>query len=149
MINESMFSSKTDNWETPQDFFDKLNKEFYFNLDACATDENAKCKVYFTKEQDGLSQEWGSRTWCNPPYGREIGKWVKKAFDESSKRKLVVMLIPARTDTKWFHNYIYGVDVLRVRFIKCRMNFGTTKNSAPFPSMFVIFKRERSGSGDK
>ena len=148
MINESMFSSKTDNWETPQDFFDKLNKEFYFNLDACATDENAKCKVYFTKEQDGLSQEWGSRTWCNPPYGREIGKWVKKAFDESSKRKLVVMLIPARTDTKWFHNYIYGVDGVSVRFIKGRLKFGTSKNSAPFPSMVVVFKRERSGSGE-
>jgi len=135
-----MFTSITDDWETPQYLFDELNAEFHFNLDACATEKNAKCKGYYTKEQDGLSQKWDDRTWCNPPYGKQIGMWVKKAAEESIKGKLIVMLIPARTDTKWFHDYIYNKCGVEVRFLKGRLKFGASKNSAPFPSMVVIFR---------
>ena len=97
-----IFSSKSDMWETPQWLFDKLNDEHHFTLDACAIPENAKCEKYFTPEQDGLAQEWTGVVWCNPPYGRQIGKWVQKAHD--SKAETVVMLLPARTDTWWFHD---------------------------------------------
>jgi phage N-6-adenine-methyltransferase len=132
-----MFSSKTDLWETPKDFFDKMNDEFHFNLDVCATHENAKCEAYYTKEIDGLNQPWYGRCWCNPPYGREIGKWVEKAYKSATDGATVVMLLPAKTDTKWFHKYIYGK--AEVRFIRGRLKFGGSKNSAPFPSMVVVF----------
>ena len=136
-----MFSSKTDQWATPQDFFDKLNEEFDFTLDVCALPENAKCKQFFTPEIDGLSQPWKGRVWCNPPYGREIGQWVRRAFLAvvSGGAEVVVMLLPARTDTRWFHEYIYKK--ADVRFLKGRLKFGEAKNSAPFPSMIVIFKK--------
>lgn len=84
MNSKVMFSSKTDLWETPQGFFDELDREFHFELDVCATSENAKCRRFYTKEQDGLAQPWTGRVWCNPPYGREIGKWVKKAFETAA-----------------------------------------------------------------
>ena len=135
MQTDVMFSSATDEWETPQDFFDRLDAEFRFDLDVCATPQNAKCKTYFTKADDGLTQDWIGTCWCNPPYGREIGKWVKKA---SESKTTVVMLLPARTDTKWFHDYIYGK--AEIEFIKGRLKFGSSKNSAPFPSMIVIFR---------
>lgn len=138
MNKEVMFSSKTDVWETPQDFYDKLNDEFGFELDVCALPENAKCKNFYTPDQNGLSQHWAGVVWCNPPYGREIGKWVKKAFYENQKNNnYIVMLLPARTDTIWFHDYIYGK--AEIRFIRGRLKFGGAKNSAPFPSMLVIF----------
>lgn len=139
MINKSLFSSKTPEWETPQDFFDELNKEFNFNLDPCATSETTKCQKYFTKTDDGLKQDWGGYTvFCNPPYGKAIKDWVKKCSDESKKpNTIVVMLIPARTDTRYFHEYIYHK--AEIRFIKGRLKFGSAKNSAPFPSMLVIF----------
>ena len=135
-----MFSSKTDMWATPQSFFDELNREFNFTLDPCATKENAKCKKYFTEEDDGLIQDWGGHiVFCNPPYGRQIGKWVEKCFKESKKlNTTVVMLIPARTDTKYFHEYIYNKS--EIRFLKGRLKFGDSKNSAPFPSMIVVFR---------
>ena len=136
MISDVMFSSKTDMWATPQDFFDTLDSEFHFSLDVCATPENAKCPVFYTPEQDGLAQKWGGVCWCNPPYGREIGKWVKKAAEAGCT---VVMLLPARTDTKWFHDLIYGK--AEIRFLRGRLKFGGSKNSAPFPSMVVIFRR--------
>ena len=137
---EVMFSSKTDEWETPQDLFDELNNEFNFTLDVCATDKNTKCKKYFNKQLDGLKQFWGHDTvWCNPPYGRQIGKWVEHAFNTHwVNDNTIVMLLPARTDTKWFHKYIYGK--AEIRFIKGRLKFGGSKNSAPFPSMIVIFR---------
>ena len=135
-----MFSSETDLWATPQEFFDKLNSEFNFTLDPCATPENAKCKKYYTKVEDGLKQDWsGEIVFCNPPYGREIAKWVKKCYEESKKPgTTVVMLIPARTDTSYFHDYIYG-KAREIRFIRGRLKFGDAKNSAPFPSMVVVF----------
>jgi len=146
MNKELMFSSETDEWYTPLDFFQELDKEFHFNLDPCATAENHKCPSYYTREQDGLKQNWGgNKVFCNPPYGRVIGLWVEKAYRESQKpNTLVVMLIPARTDTKWFHDYIYGK--AEIRFIKGRLKFGGCKNAAPFPSMVVIFKENCFGN---
>ena len=135
MNKDLMFSSATDEWSTPQDVFDKLNEEFSFTLDPCANDTNHKCKKYFTKTENGLLQNWDDEiVFCNPPYGREIGKWVKKAAESKAT---VVMLLPARTDTKWFHDYIY--EKAEIRFIKGRLKFGEAQNSAPFPSMVVIF----------
>ena len=139
MNTDVMFSSATDEWETPQDFFDKLDSEFHFTLDVCATDENAKCPNYFTRAQDGLSRGWGGNTcWMNPPYGRKIGAWVKKAYEESLNGMTVVCLLPARTDTKWWHEYCMKGEL---RFIKGRLKFGGCKNSAPFPSVVVIFRK--------
>lgn len=139
MNTKVMFSSKTDLWATPQAFFDKLNDEFHFDLDVCAIPENAKCEKYFTPADDGLSQEWNGVVWCNPPYGRTIGEWVRKAYESKAT---VVMLLPARTDTRWFHEYIYGK--AEIRFVKGRLKFGCETNSAPFPSMVVIFRNEVS-----
>src|SRR3990167_834926 len=131
--NSVHFSSKTDEWETPQDLFDALSVEFEgFGTDVCATKENAKVLHYFSKEQDGLKQDWTDLDcWMNPPYGRQIGKWVEKAATGGAKR--VVALLPARTDTRWFHNWIYGK--AEIRFLKGRLKFSNSKNSAPFPSM--------------
>ena len=114
-----MFSSKTDLWATPQDFYDKLNSEFNFTLDPCATPHNAKCVKFYTKEQDGLRQDWGGNTvFCNPPYGRDIYAWVRKCCMEAQKiNTIVVMLIPARTDTRYFHEFIYH-KAREIRFIK-------------------------------
>lgn len=136
MINEGMFTSNTDLWATPQSFFDKYDSLYNFNLDVCALPNNAKCKNYFTPEVDGLSQEWKGICWMNPPYGREISKWVKKAYESSLEGATVVCLLPARTDTKWWHDYcIKG----KIEFIKGRLKFGNSNNSAPFPSAVVVF----------
>lgn len=147
MINDALYSSKEIEWETPQMFFNKLNEEFHFTLDPCATTQNAKCAKYFTKDIDGLSQSWkDERVYCNPPYGKEISKWIEKAFYETNNgRGIVVMLLPARTDTKYFHDYIYGKAELR--FIRGRLKFGNAKNSAPFPSMVVIFRGDKNETG--
>jgi site-specific DNA-methyltransferase (adenine-specific) len=135
-----MFSSTTNEWETPQEFFDKLNEEFNFTLDPCATPKNAKCKKFYTIKEDGLKQNWqGETVFCNPPYGRAIKDWVRKCYEESKKpNTIVVMLIPARTDTTYFHEYIYK-KARDIRFVKGRLKFGNSKNSAPFPSMVVVF----------
>lgn len=141
MNREVMFSSREEKWETPQDFFDALDKEFHFTLDVAASEDNAKCRRYFTEKEDGLLQLWGGETiFCNPPYGRnKTGLWVKKAFEESQKPgTTVVMLIPSRTDTRWFHSYVWGK--AEVRFVKGRLKFGGSKNGAPFPSMVVIYR---------
>lgn len=139
MNTELMFSSKTDMWATPQDLFDQLDKEFHFTLDVCATPENAKCQKFYTKLENGLVQPWKGVVWCNPPYGREIGQWVRRALFACIAGTTVVMLLPARTDTKWFHQYIYNRSNVEVRFIKGRLKFGGHQNSAPFPSMIVVF----------
>lgn len=140
---KTMLSSVDMDWGTPQDFFEELNQEFNFDLDPCATDATAKCATYYTPETDGLLQDWGGHTvFCNPPYGQAIKQWVKKCYEESLKpNTLVVMLIPARTDTVYFHDYIYGKAELR--FIKGRLKFeGKQKGSgsAPFPSMLAIYE---------
>ena len=135
------FSSETDLWATPQATFDMLNDEFGFHLDPCALPENAKCERYFTPQMDGLIQDWkGARVFCNPPYGREIGKWVAKCAGGGAD--LVVALLPSRTDTKWFHEYIYNK--AEIRFIKGRLKFGSATNSAPFPSMIIIWRNKKN-----
>lgn len=144
-ISEALYSSQTDMWETPQDLFDDLDREFHFDLDVCAIPENAKCKKFYTPEQDGLRQPWKGTCWCNPPYGRDIWKWVRRALFASVGGSTVVMLLPARTDTKWFHDYIYKR--AEIRFVKGRLKFGNSKNSAPFPSMIVIFRGLKGGEG--
>ena len=139
MNTSLMFSSKTDLWSTPQEFYNKLNEEFNFNLDPCASNENHKCDKYFTMINNGLKQDWkGYKVFCNPPYGRKIKEWVKKCYEESLKpNTTIVMLIPSRTDTSYFHDYIYGK--AEIRFVRGRLKFGDCKNSAPFPSMIIIF----------
>ena len=142
MNTELMFSSKTDQWATPQAFFDKLNEEFNFTLDPCADEFNHKCERFFTIAENGLAQDWKNETvFCNPPYGRETKQWVKKCFSEVQEGNCpcTVMLIPARTDTQWFHDYIYKK--AEIRFIKGWLKFGDSKNAAPFPSMVVVFKK--------
>ena len=138
-MNKVLFSSQNDVWSTPQAFFDRLNEEFRFTLDACALPENAKCELYFTPVEDGLVQDWsGHIVFCNPPYGKDIAAWVEKCYMESRKENTkVVMLLPTRTDTVYFHRYIYGI--AEIRFVKGRLKFGNAKCSAPFPSMIVIF----------
>ena len=148
MLNSALFSSSSDNWSTPHEIYDALNAEFNFTLDPCADDENHKCDRYYTKEQNGLKFSWGGEhVFCNPPYS-EIDKWVKKAWKESTKHNtLVVLLIPARTDTRYFHDYIYHRS--EIRFIKGRLKFGNNKNPAPFPSMVVIFRSGGFNENDK
>ncbi len=137
----TMFSSATGEHPTPQAFYDLLDAEFHFDLDAAATKENAKCPVYLTKEDNALAVDWlgyGKNIFVNPPYGRGIGAWVEKAYSTCQRGANVVMLLPARVDTKWFHRWIYGY--AEVRFICGRLKFGDAKNSAPFPSMVVVFR---------
>ncbi len=142
MVNNKIFSSKTNQWETPQKLFDELNAEFHFTLDPCADESNFKCKKYFTEKENGLLQDWSHDiVFCNPPYGRDISLWVEKAYTESIKGATVVMLIYARTDTRYFHKYIYNK--AEIRFIKGRVKFGNSKMSAPFPSILVIYKNSK------
>lgn len=141
MLNESLFSSERMDWETPKNLYDKLDDEFNFTLDPCASAENHKTKKFFDKNDDGLSKDWSGETvFCNPPYGRGIALWVEKCYKESLKpHTLVVLLIPARTDTIYFHNWILGKS--EIRFIKSRLKFelhGQSFAPAPFPSMVVV-----------
>lgn len=127
-MNKVHFSSQRFDWKTPKAVYQILDSEFNFNHDPCPTNPT----------HDGLKNDWGRRNYVNPPYGREIGKWCKKAYEEWQKGKLVVMLIPSRTDTKWWHDYIMKVD--EIRFIKGRLNFDDSGNPAPFPSAVIIFR---------
>lgn len=144
-MNAVHFSSASTEWSTPQDFFDQLNAEFGFTLDVCASKENAKCEFFYSPANDGLEQFWaqdakklGGAIWMNPPYGRGIGVWVSKASAAAQNGATVVCLLPARTDTRWWHDYIQ--DKAEVRFVRGRLKFGGAKNSAPFPSVVVIFR---------
>ena len=141
-VNSGMMSSTTDLWATPQDFFDQQNALYGpFDLDVCADKTNAKCPVYFDKAVDGLAQTWTGKCWMNPPYGREIGRWIKKAYESAVNGTVVVCLVPARTDTKWWHDYAMKGKII---FIRGRLKFGNAKNSAPFPSALVIFKEKNT-----
>ena len=131
------FSSATDMWATPQDFFNKYNAIYNFEIDVCAITDNAKCKKYFSPEDNGLMQEWRGVCWMNPPYGRGIGEWMRKAYESSKQGAIVVCLVPARTDTAWWHDYAMKGNI---EFIRGRLKFGGSKNSAPFPSAVVVFK---------
>ena len=139
MNTDVMFSSKTDEWATPQDLFNYLNSIYHFTLDVCADETNHKCNKYFTKADDGLKQSWDGVFWMNPPYGKVIYNWVKKAFEEAfkpNKNNIGVLLLPARTDTRWFHEFCVKGTII---FVKGRLKFNGDKNSAPFPSMIVVF----------
>ena len=144
---KTMHSSASNEWATPQAFFDKLNAEFHFELDAAATKENAKCRHFLTKEDDSLSRAWGLYRdwrlggglviWLNPPYGRELGKWMERAHRTARAGATVVCLVPARTDTKWFWDSCAPHEI---RFVRGRLKFGDGKGSAPFPSMVVVMR---------
>lgn len=129
-------SSKTDQWETPRDFFASLDAVYHFQTDVCADHTNAKCAHYYTVAEDGLKQEWTGVCWMNPPYGRDIARWIQKAYEASLNVATVVCLLPSRTDTKWFHDYCQKGDIT---FVKGRLKFGDGKNAAPFGSMVVVF----------
>jgi len=135
-------SSLTPDWGTPQEFFDKLNEEFGFTLDVCARDWNNKCDNYFTKEDDALTQVWSGVCWMNPPYGRVLGKWMAKAAESWRSGATVVCLLPARTDTAWWHDFVMQGDI---RFIRGRLKFVSRDGAgqyAPFPSAVVVFKSD-------
>ena len=134
-----IFSSDDMTWETPQNIFNKLDNEFNFTLDVCALAETAKCKKYYTPDTDGLKQEWNGTCWMNPPYGRQIGEWLKKAYEDSLKGNTIVCLIPSRTDTKYWHDYCMKAS--EIRFVKGRLKFGNATNSAPFPSAVIVFNK--------
>jgi phage N-6-adenine-methyltransferase len=137
-MNRGMFSSSSGEWETPREFFDAVNDVFHFSLDVCATRGNAKCGRYFTKEENGLMRTWSGVCWMNPPYGREIALWVRKANESSlADGTVVVCLLPARTDTKWWHGYVLG-HAEGIFFIRGRLRF-SGKGPAPFPSALVVF----------
>ena len=136
-MNEGMYCSKSCEWETPQEFFDRLNAIYHFELDVCATPENTKCNQYYTKEQNGLLQKWHGTCWMNPPYGREIRKWMHKAYQSAKEGAIVVCLVPARTDTAWWHDTVMQGG--QIQFIRGRLKFGNSRNSAPFPSAIVVF----------
>lgn len=137
-VNAGMMSSNTDDWETPASFFSSMvDKYGVFDVDVCASATNAKCAVFYDKAQDGLKQPWIGKCWMNPPYGRDIKLWMKKAYEASKAGATVVCLVPARTDTAWWHDYaMHG----EITFIRGRLKFGTSVNSAPFPSAVVVFK---------
>ena len=138
-IAKALYSSRTDEWPTPQQFFSALDKEFHFTLDPCATRHNAKCRRYFTRAEDGLAQDWGThRVFCNPPYGRAMRDWARKCFEFARRGALVVLLAHARTDTRWFHDWVYGK--AEVRFVRGRLKFGDGAQSAPFPSLVAVFR---------
>jgi len=130
------FSSRRNSWETPQGLFDKLNEEFHFEMDVCATSETAKCKKYYSPEEDGLKQEWKDVCWMNPPYGREIGKWMKKAYESALAGAIVVCLVPARTDTSWWFDYCAKGEI---RFIKGRLKIWRFKECSAVPSAIIVF----------
>ena len=138
-MNKALFESGRDDWETPQNLFDDLDSEFGFTLDPCATAKTAKCGKYFTPSEDGLRQDWtGEVVFCNPPYGRGQDAWVRKCCEHGSNGGVAVMLLPARTDTARFHDLIIGK--AEIRFLRGRLKFVKACNSAPFPSMIVIFR---------
>lgn len=142
MLNEHLMSSESDQWATPEELFSRIDDEFKFDCDVCASKENAKCDVYFTEADDGLSQEWHGTCWMNPPYGRVIGDWMKKAYESSLRGAVVACLVPCRTDTKWWHSY--AMKASEIRLLHGRIRFVGGKEPAPFPSALVIFDGERS-----
>lgn len=139
-IHTSLFASRTDNWSTPQSFYDSLNTEFRFTLDPCAAPENAKCRTYFTKHEDGLHQDWGKyRVFCNPPYGRTMRQWTRKCYAASQGGALVVLLAHSRTDTRWFQDWVYH-KADDIRFVRGRLRFGDGTQAAPFSSLLAVYR---------
>ncbi len=153
-VQKVLFSSASGDWSTPDEIFIPLHAEFRFDLDACATRENYKVPRYFSIDgsgiaQDALAQDWanyGKSIWCNPPYGRGIINWIRKAYEASQNGATVVCLLPARTDTQWFWSFI--LDKAEIRLIKGRLRFGNAENVAPFPSMICIFRPTGENKND-
>lgn len=140
MIPAMSGPAKSDLYPTPLSFFRKMNRRYGpFDVDVCALPDNAKCARYFTPEQDGLKQEWSGRCWCNPPYGKAIGRWLHKAWQASLQGATVVLLVPARVDTRWWHEYVkpYAAEIT---FLRGRLRFGNCIHPAPFPSAVVVFR---------
>ncbi len=139
-LSKVLFSSRSEEWPTPDGFYSALDDEFRFTLDPCATNENAKCELFYTKAQNGLIQNWGqNRVFCNPPYGQQMPLWAKKCFEASRDGALVALLANARTDTRWFHDWVYG-KADEIRFVKGRLKFGNATTAAPFPSLVAIYR---------
>jgi site-specific DNA-methyltransferase (adenine-specific) len=138
-LNNSLYSSDKSEWETPHELFDALNDEFQFILDPCCLVETAKCPLYYTPSVDGLKLPWFGNVFMNPPYGRTIKNWMKKAYESSQNGTLVVCLVPARVDTKWWHDY--AMKAAEIRFTTRRLTFQNAGNKAPFPVAIVIFKQ--------
>jgi phage N-6-adenine-methyltransferase len=145
VLNPGLMSSNTDIWSTPKNFFLALDAEFHFNLDVCALPENAKCDRFFSPDDDGLSRPWRGTCWMNPPYGRTISAWMRKAYRSARQGATVVCLVPARTDTDWWHKYAVNGEI---RFIRGRLKFGGKIQSAPFPSAVVVFRPEQVNRGE-
>ena len=139
-----LFSSKTDLWSTPQSLFDELDLEFGFTMDVCALPENAKCPQFYSPLDDGLRQPWRGVCWMNPPYGKTISRWVAKAYEAAKGDAMVVALLPARTDTRWWQDYV--TRAREVRFLRGRLRFSKSKHAAPFPSAVVIFSSGQTKS---
>ena len=144
MVSDTLFSSDKMDWETPQWLFDLLDDQYHFTLDACATKANAKCWHYYTPEDNGLKRKWEGNVWINPPYGREIGDWVDKAAQQIGYKRVewIVMLLPCRTDTQWWHRSVMAKAKM-IRFIEGRLKFVGGTSSAPFPSVIVVYHRNR------
>lgn len=146
--------AESEEWETPQALYDELNQEFCFLLDAAASEENHKAPYFFTRKDSAfhVGNEWRQfyTVFCNPPYGKQIAKWVEKAAHESLHGAVVVMLLPARTDTKWFHDHCYQNNSVEIRFLRGRVKYklGDKVAPAPFPSMIVIFGNQSLGGGE-
>lgn len=139
-MNAGLFSSAREDWETPQDLFESLDRKFGFLLDVAASADNAKCARFYDIATDGLKQPWTGRNWMNPPYGRKIGVWCAKADAEADKGNLTVALLPARTETKWFHDHCARWHIV---FVRGRVRFSGSNINAPFPNMIVFFGIER------
>ena len=138
-IHQALFSSRSEEWPTPQDFFAELDREFHFTLDPCVARWNAKCTRFYTKEDDGLRQPWDRhRVFCNPPYGRAMRQWAEKCFRSAQAGAVVVLLAHARTDTRWFHDWVYNK--AEIRFVRGRLKFGDGRQSAPFPSLVAVYR---------
>jgi phage N-6-adenine-methyltransferase len=140
---DTIFQSTTAEWGTPRELFDRLNHEFGFDVDVCALPENAKVDRFFTPDDDGLAQEWRGVCWCNPPYGRGVGVWLRKAYQSALRGATVVVLIPARTDTRWWHEWVEGKAT--VRFLQGRLRFEggakySVREAAPFPSAILVYR---------
>ena len=140
MADKKLFGladNRTDVWATPQDFFDKVNAVFNFDLDVCALPDNAKCTRFFTPDDNGLIQDWNGTCWMNPPYSREIAKWVSKAAEEAAKGNTIVALLPVRTDARWWQDNCLNRET---HFIRGRLKFGNAISNAPFGCAIVIFR---------
>ncbi|GAI17513.1 unnamed protein product [marine sediment metagenome] len=136
---KNIFKSESTEYETPKEIFEPLQKEFDLRLDVCATKENAKCELFFTKEEDALSKDWNENFWMNPPFSRNLKKWVQKAYEESEKGVTGVLLLPVGSNTLWWHKYIIDTKA-EVRFLKGEIKFSNQKRGLWLPFAIIIYE---------